>query len=179
MSLTALKKKGKAQEAVVRRAREQDAPFIHEAHMKSIREICSRDYTEEEIKAWGGREYLEDIRLSAIRDDFVWVVEKKGKVVGFGHMQLGVGINKDEGHIKGLYLTPEVLGQGLGQAIIFMMEEEAAKVHIKRMTLSSTLNALEFYRKNGYRELTGPTCVNINGTPVRCYPMEKRMNVSY
>lgn len=31
----------------------KDALAIHHAHMESIQILCSRDYTTEEIKAWG------------------------------------------------------------------------------------------------------------------------------
>lgn len=40
---------------VLRRAEELDAEQIHHAHMKSINEICLKgNYSEEEIRVWGG-----------------------------------------------------------------------------------------------------------------------------
>ena len=38
----------------IRRARLTDSLGIHEAHMRSIRELCGADYTPEQINAWGG-----------------------------------------------------------------------------------------------------------------------------
>ena len=51
---------------IIRRALPEDVFGIHEAHMKSIQELCSKDYTEAEIKAWGHRPYNEEHRLFAI-----------------------------------------------------------------------------------------------------------------
>lgn len=72
----------------VRRARPEDARGIHEAHMRSIREVCSQDHTEEEIRGWGFRPYREDQRINAIVNQHVWVVENSGKIEGYGHLSL-------------------------------------------------------------------------------------------
>ncbi|MBS1958916.1 MAG: GNAT family N-acetyltransferase [Bdellovibrionales bacterium] len=64
-------------ELVIRRARVEDARAIHEVHMRSIREVCSKDHTLAEIQAWGGREFDEAQRIDAIKNDYVWVVERE------------------------------------------------------------------------------------------------------
>ena len=38
--------------AIVRKGKHGDEDEIHTAHMKSIREVCSKDYAEEQINAW-------------------------------------------------------------------------------------------------------------------------------
>jgi hypothetical protein len=40
-------------ERIIRKAKVGDESGIHEAHMRSIREICVKDHGEEEIKGWG------------------------------------------------------------------------------------------------------------------------------
>jgi len=41
--------------AKIRPARSGDEPAIHEAHMRSVREVCVKDHGEEEIRGWGNR----------------------------------------------------------------------------------------------------------------------------
>jgi hypothetical protein len=38
----------------IREAKPGDESLIHEAHMRSIREVCIKDHGEEEIHGWGG-----------------------------------------------------------------------------------------------------------------------------
>src|SRR5687768_6896034 len=70
----------------IRRAVPGDARAIHEAHMRSIREVCAKDYSEEQIRAWAGREFRQNERTAAITRDSVWVVEAEGRVAGYAHL---------------------------------------------------------------------------------------------
>jgi predicted acetyltransferase/N-acetylglutamate synthase-like GNAT family acetyltransferase len=161
---------------VVRKAKPQDATGIHEAHMRSIQEVCSKDHSFEEISAWGNRPYNESMRLNAIKNDFVWVVEHKGEIEGFGHIRI---FDKDgllKAHIHGLYFTPEVLGFGLGYEIAKLMILEAQKASAQVMTLESTITAHAFYKSLGFEESGPMKTLEINGENVRCYPMVMRLN---
>jgi hypothetical protein len=40
---------------LIREARPGDESGMHEAQMRSIREVCIRDHGEEEVKGWGNR----------------------------------------------------------------------------------------------------------------------------
>lgn len=104
----------------IRRARPGDEAAIHEAHMRSIREICVKDHGEEEIRGWGYRQ-LGDRWVRAIQEDFVQVVELDGKIQGFGHLRVLEKEGAQVAHLHGLYLTPEVVGLGLGRKIAHEM----------------------------------------------------------
>ncbi len=158
---------------LIRRAALTDARAIHEAHMKSIREVCGPDYSPEEIAAWGGRDFKEDERLQAIKDNFVWVVEDDGKIEGYAHMNLGMGEAKNEAYVFGLYFTPKVTGKGLGSRIIDLMDEELRQTKTKIVALESTITALSFYRKHGFKEKGPQVTVLVNGMQIRCHPMIK------
>ena len=41
--------------SIIRLARPGEEAQIHEAHMRSIREICIKDHGEEEVRGWGNR----------------------------------------------------------------------------------------------------------------------------
>lgn len=71
--------------AIIRRARLEDARGIHEAHMRSIQQICSKDHSPEEIRAWGGRPFQEVMRRYAISNHHVWVIEENEAICGYGH----------------------------------------------------------------------------------------------
>jgi len=160
---------------LIRRAVVQDAEAIHRAHMKSIQEICSKDHSPQEIQAWGHRPYREDQRVDSIQNDLVWVVEDSGLIEGYGHLKIFEKDGVKRGYISGLYLTPKIIGKSFGKTILDLMMEELRSAGVKRISLESTMTARNFYRKVGFVE-TGPeTTVEMNGTPIRCYPMKMEL----
>ena len=140
--------------------------------MKSIQEICSKDYSVNEILAWGHRPYQEDQQVEEIKNDLVWVIEDNGSIEGYGHLMLFEKGGLMRGHILGLYLTPKVVGRSFGKAIVDLMLEEIKSANVKLVTLESTITAQNFYRKFGFVDTGQETTVQIGGTPIRCYPMK-------
>lgn len=160
---------------LIRKAIPKDAEGIHQAHMKSIQEICSKDYSVNEILAWGHRPYLEDQQVEEIKNDLVWVIEDNGSIEGYGHLMLFEKDGLMRGHILGLYLTPKVVGRSFGKAIVDLMMEEIKSANVKLVTLESTITAQNFYRKFGFVNAGQETTVQIGGTPIRCYPMKMEL----
>jgi len=156
----------------IRRATIEDAEPIHRAHMRSIQEICAKDYTEKEIQAWGHRPYREDLRINSIKNDLVWVVEDEGEIEGFGHLQVFTKDGVTQGYVVALYFTPKVTGKSLGKTMIGLMIEALREAKICVLTLQSTITSLDFYRKMGFMENGPMTTANVEGTPIPCYPMK-------
>lgn len=64
--------------AIVRKARYGHEQGIHNSHMTSIKEVCSKDYTPEQIATWGGRSFNLEQKRNLIDNHHVWVVEYEG-----------------------------------------------------------------------------------------------------
>lgn len=158
----------------IRRATIEDAHAIHEAHMRSIREICASDYTQEQIEAWGGRSFNQAVREKSIREDFVWVVEEGDAILGYAHFVLvkdKVGV----GEVMALYFVPDAKGHGLGRKMMKLIEDQARAEGCHVLILNSTITSLEFYKKMRFQSAGSQICHNINGVGIPCYPMEKKM----
>jgi len=162
---------------LIRRAAVRDAEAIHRAHMTSIREICSKTHRPEEIQGWGNRAYHEAHRVGAIKNDWVWVVEDQGSIEGYGHLQISEKDGEKQAAIAGLYLTPKVSGRALGRAVLELMFEEMRAVKATKVALDSSLSAHRFYQRAGFRDAGPEKTVAVNGSPVRCYPMQ--LNLVY
>ena len=163
------------EEFTIRRANYQDAKGIHLAHMRSIQEICSKDHSAAEIQARGTRPYPEDIRLNAIKNDFVWIIEHDNSIQGYGHLGIYEKDNINYGHILGLYLTPLTKGKSFGKNIFDKMMEVCKSKMIKVITLESTITAHKFYLSLGFVNNGPEISIKINETPVRCYPMKMEL----
>jgi len=158
----------------IRKARSGDEPGIHEAHMRSIREICSQDHTEAEISGWGNRP-LGNRWIDAIKTGHVWVVESNCHVYGHGYIRIFTEHDCKQAHIHGLYLTLEAIKKGLGKKLAQLMLMTAKDEGVTLVTLQSTLTAHEFYKSLGFKDAGPMSTVEINGHPVRYYPMEIRL----
>ncbi len=143
--------------------------------MRSIREVCVKDHGENEIKGWGNRP-LGNRWTDAIRTGHVWVVESEGRIFGQAYLRIFEESGERRAHIHGLYLTPEVLGKGLGGRLGRLMIDAAKNAGVERVTLESTITAHGFYKRLGFAD-TGPmSTLEITGHPVRYFPMALRLS---
>lgn len=156
---------------MIRKATINDALGIHEAHMASIREICSKTHSPDEINAWGYRPYNETQRTEAIKKDEVWVVEIHNKIEGFGHLHFFQNESTLCAHLMGLYLTSNASGKGFGEEILKKMFVICKGKKVKTIFLESSLNAQNFYRRLGFQDVGEQKTVSINNTPIRCQAM--------
>lgn len=155
-------------EPIIRLAELRDREGLHAAHMRSIREICVRDHGLEEIKGWGYRE-LGERWVEGIDKGFVWVVELRGRIEGVG----AIAVRPDQkiGHIHAMYLTPEVVGTGLGRRLMTTVLDRLGALGVDTVTLDSTITAHEFYKKFGFEDCGPARQSPIGGSLVTSFPM--------
>lgn len=150
-----------------------DAAGIHEAHMRSIREVCVKDHGEEEVKGWGHRE-LGDRWTNAIKNKEVLVVEYGNKIAGVGHLRI-IPEKEVVGHLHALYLTPEVIGMGLGKAMMKRLLMMARELKAQFVELDSSITAYDFYKHFGFCDNGSVKKVEIGGHFVTAYPMKLKL----
>lgn len=154
----------------IRKARSGDEAGIHNAHMRSIREVCSKDHSEIEISGWGNRP-LGDRWIESIKIGHVWVVESNDRIYGHGYIRIYIENDEKQAHIHGLYLAPEALKKGLGKKLGQLMLNTAKEQKVKLVTLQSTITAHDFYKSLGFVDVGPMSTVSIGGHPVRYFPM--------
>ena len=159
----------------IRLAKPGDESGIHEAHMRSIREVCVTDHGPDEIKGWGNRP-LGDRWVKTLQSEMVWVVEKDSVISGYAYIGIYQELSPATGYIHGLYLTPEVLGQGIGRKLMQLMLDYAKDSAVEIVTLESTITAHEFYKSFGFKDSGPAQKIDICGHPVTNFSMILRMN---
>lgn len=154
---------------IIRKARSHEREAIHQTHMRSIREICLKDHGEDEIKGWGYRE-LGERWIESINGGLVWVVEHRGSIHGLA----SIGFTEDgkSAEIQALYLTPEVIGLGIGRQLMSAMLDEAKERGSTYISLDSTITAHDFYKKFGFKDCGPVQKRPIGGSPVTSFPMQ-------
>jgi len=137
----------------IRDAKETDTDIIWRIHTGCIEKVCSSHYSKEEIESWARRwrpdKYVQFIR----KEEFILAVHEDN-VVGFGHLgacedheKFPQGI---EAEVKGLYVSPEAAGRGIGKALFEELRRRAVERGSSCLGVCSTLNAVPFYESCGF-----------------------------
>jgi putative acetyltransferase len=149
----------------IRRAMQEDKEAIWRVHGSAIRETCASHYPREVIDVWAGRLRPEKYAEAIERHDF-FVAEEDGRVVGFGEL------GREAAAIQGLYVSPEVKGRGVGRRLLSALEERARSYGLKSLRLTSSLNAVAFYERAGFKaveELTEAIGPGVERASVRMF----------
>jgi N-acetylglutamate synthase-like GNAT family acetyltransferase len=153
----------------IRRAIHSDAEGIINVHIRSIREICSKDYTNEQIEAWSGRKSKAELWVQTMDRDFVWVVEHNSEVMGFGHLAI---MDELSSEVMGLYFIAPAIGHGLAKKLFKEFIQISSEHQLTIMRLHSTVTAKSFYESLGFRQNAGDTTIDMRGVAIPCFPME-------
>ncbi len=152
----------------IRRAREIDCEAILRVHLRAIREIAKSHYTLEEIEAWA-RPRKPQHYAESIRNKEFYVAEENGFVIGFG------ALNQMQGEIEAVYVNPEVVRRGIGNAILQKLEERARGLNIELLKMDASLNAVPFYKSAGYESQKKTKHRLTSGVEIGCVLMTKEL----
>lgn len=128
---------------LVRLARADDCAAIARLRRQTIRYVNARDYPEDVIRRWAGKENARTLRATgAGRKRFVAL--ERGRIVGFCEHTL-------DGVLSRTYVHKDRLGAGIGSRLLAVAEASLRRLGCKRITLESTVTAKGFYAAKGYR----------------------------
>ncbi|QQG46054.1 MAG: GNAT family N-acetyltransferase [Candidatus Niyogibacteria bacterium] len=131
-------------QVIIRKAELRDAKVIAELHKKVVSEVNSKFYPVEAIEEWS-----KDISEKNVKNQFRnsdWIVAEAGnKLVGFGQYLAA------EGRVFQINVSPEYLNQSIGRKLYDYMENDFISKKVEKIELNSTLNAIGFYQKLGFK----------------------------
>lgn len=134
----------------IRKARQEDKESICRVHARAIRGSCSSHYSQEVIDIWANGLRPEKYEAAIDAYEF-FVAEESGAVVGFAEL------NQTNGEVQGLYVSPDVAGRGAGRELLSTLEERACAFGLKSLHLTSSLNAVSFYERAGFKTVVKMT----------------------
>lgn len=154
---------------MIRKATKNDVTMIYQAHVSSIRELCSNAYTPSQIHAWT-EGISTDRYVQGIERYECYVSEDvKGQISGL------LIFNKEFGEVYALYIAPWAAQKGLGRCLLDLAESMVRNQGLKTISLKSTLNAVSFYEHMGF-ECTGKSIHELqNGETLPCMQMIKKL----
>ncbi len=133
----------------IRRFVPADAGAVQNIIHRGLREINGKDYPAKRIEEYCGYFTVEKIRSQAETAHMYVAVSDDGKVVGTGTIAAFWG-SETESILLTIYVLPDLIGQGIGTAVIHALEKDEYFLRAKRIEIPSSVTAVNFYRKMGY-----------------------------
>jgi putative acetyltransferase len=145
-----------------------DTKKISQTHKASIQTLCKNFYSAENIKNWTSI-LNPEIYENAIKEKILIVAEEDGIICGFGILDL------DTAEICAVYIHPDHTSKGIAKSILLKLESLAMKNHVDCLNTCSTINALLFYKHQGYIETEKSFHQLPNNTKLECIKMYKKL----
>ena len=127
---------------------EADAEAVQNIIHRGLREINGKDYPAKLIEEYCAYFTIEKIKSQA-NSAHMYVAVLGNKIVGTGSISPYWGREK-ESILLTIYVLPEMVGQGLGTAIINALEQDEYFLRANRVEIPSSITAIKFYQKMGY-----------------------------
>ena len=128
----------------MRRARFEDVSGVLRLIARAIEHGCRADYDERQRRSIY-LAYASSMFIEALGPFETLVAELGGRLLGVAQIDPRIGL------LRALFVDGELQGQGVGRALLAASEERARAAGCPRLSGAMSLNAVEFYRRAGFR----------------------------
>ena len=155
----------------LREAPRLDREALWRIRTRAIRETCCSHYNAADLERWYTATMPAEFGIATKSRQYL-VVEAEGVPAGFGMLDL------EKQEIAAVFVRPDFLRRGIGAMLLRQLESSARSKGLEKVHLSSTLNAVDFYRSEGYRTLGPGTYRHSGGFELDCILMDKALTAS-
>jgi GNAT superfamily N-acetyltransferase len=156
--------------SLIRKATAADAQSIFDIRIAAINSQCTGHYAADDLARW---------TAGAMSPQFVQMVVDKAYVATIGDQVVASGmVDLASGHVDAVFVSPKLMGQGIGRAMMLHLESLARAAGLEQLKLDSTLNAASFYRSLGFAGDAVASYCSSGGLSLACIPMVKRLPVA-
>jgi putative acetyltransferase len=154
---------------VIRRATIDDVEAMLVVHVSAIIAHGPSAYSDKQVAAWAAKTDGTDRYADAIESQSMAVVvaESSNRIVGFGEL------DSESGEVESVFVDPEWGGQGIGSAMLEHFETQLREDGYETVRVRSVLNAVDFYKQQGYERVERVTNQTTNGVEAESIWMEK------
>ncbi|MFU2318366.1 GNAT family N-acetyltransferase [Rahnella sp. PCH160] len=128
----------------VRRASPHEAEQLWEIRNLAIRHGCKNTYAQTILTAWTPDKMPAGFPNAITHNPFFVADAPEGFPVATGFLDV------ENRSVEAIFTRPGFEGQGLATQILNAIKAEAKSLGFSVLTLSSTPNAFEFYKRNGF-----------------------------
>ena len=154
-------------ELTFRRAVRADLDAVQQLFVNTIRNVCTKDYSPDQIRAWTAS--VEDKeRWTRILEAQYFILALSGdRIVGYASL-------KDTDYLDFLYVHHEYQRQGVASAVYSQVEEEALRRGALVFSSDVSYTARPFFESRGF-SVEKENRRMIRGVEIRNYRMRKTL----
>lgn len=157
----------------VRQASEADFDEMATAHVESIRTQCGSFYSKKIIEEWIAPISREKYLGAVAQGATFYVAEDEAGLLGFSEVHLA----KVKEYNAAVFVSGRASRKGVGSALYRTAECQALREGAERIVLNSSLAAVTFYEKNGFRPLHDGCSEMPSGSKMKIIRMIKHFSV--
>ena len=145
----------------------RDLEEILDLFYNTIHSVNARDYSKNQLDAWGIANPDRDRWLLRLSRNKTYVAKLNNIIVGFGDLN-------SQYYIDRLYTHKNYQNIGIGTSILKMLEEDAMKLGYRTVYTEASITAKSFFLSKGYTVVTRQN-KHHNGEVFINYIMEKKL----
>jgi N-acetylglutamate synthase-like GNAT family acetyltransferase len=149
----------------IRLFQREDTEYIAKLFHETVRNINIQDYSPAQVKAWAPDHLNFKNWQADCLNQFTYVAEKDGHIVGFGQLA-------SNGHIDCFYCDKAYQRCGIGRQIYQAIHQQALSLGITYLFVEASITALPFFRNLGFT-VVKEQLVYCRGERLTNYAMEK------
>ncbi len=152
----------------LRRAVADDSDRLWGLRTEAILGIPHGYYQDEDLRFWAARPQFDAFK-SIIRDNYYLAALVEGDIIGGGFLDL------TQRSVEAVFVRPVSQGSGTGRKLLLALLQEAKNLGWEEVSLSSTLNAANFYRSLGFESIKDSKFRWEDGREMDCVDMKLRL----
>jgi putative acetyltransferase len=152
---------------LIRQYKSDDLDEIVALFRRSVRELASSDYTDQQIAAWAPETSEPPSWSQRLATELVVVCEIGGRIAGFARLERN-------GYLDLLYVHPEFARRGVASRLCDYLEEWAVRNRVGRMFTEASVTARPFFECRGFRATREQTALP-QGVPISNFTMERTL----
>jgi len=153
----------------IRRAEIVDIPLLHQVFEASVKGLCNKDYTPEQIEAWVSRADLSRWRELFGSSLQFWLAADGESGIPAGFMSVN-----DTGYLHSMFVHPDYKRKGIATRLLNHAEMLASCFRVASLYAEVSLTARPFFETQGYK-VEREQDVFVNGTSLRNFVMRKSL----
>jgi putative acetyltransferase len=144
-----------------------DYKEIQQLFVETVTEICSKDYTPNQIEVWASSVKNTQRWLDIFTQQYVLVADVGGKIVGFGTLE-------NDNYLDLLYVHKDFQRRGIANLLYYELEKEARKQNKTSLTADVSKTAKPFFESKGFTTIKEQNNL-IQGVEIINYKMLKNL----
>ncbi|MDQ3194181.1 MAG: GNAT family N-acetyltransferase [Bacteroidota bacterium] len=128
----------------IRTAVEKDLSAIRKLYSETVREINSKDYSEDEIEVWASTSDDPHSFKEAVENQYFVIAETENELVGFSSIE-------KNGYLDFMYVHKDHQRKGIAKRLLEEIERKANEQNNYEVFAYVSRTAKPFFERSGYR----------------------------